>query len=136
MKETPPFLTKTRRICVWLYCCLVPLLCNGEKVVLVEDAVVPALREAVPELHHYKTDSGLPFRCSKLPSLRLCIHTGLDRETALLHFRSALLYSPPISPLDKINGEVRSGAGSNRQLSYSCAARVEGVVRYILGSPF
>ncbi|CAM9462701.1 unnamed protein product [Ascophyllum nodosum] len=83
---------------------------SGAAVVLVEDAVVPALREAVPELHHYKTDSGLPFRCSKLPSLRLCIHTGLDRETALLHFRSALLYSPPISPLDKINGEVKESS--------------------------
>lgn len=67
---------------------------------------MPALHEAVSELRHYSTDSGLPFRCAKLPSLRLCIHTGLEKESALLHFRSALLYTPPVSPLDQINGKV------------------------------
>ncbi|CAN0467273.1 unnamed protein product, partial [Scytosiphon promiscuus] len=43
-----------------------------------EESVVPALRASVPELRHYCTGSGLPFRSAKLPSLRLCIHTGLD----------------------------------------------------------
>lgn len=75
--------------------------------VLVEESVVPGLTEAVPELRHYSTDSGLPFRSAKLPSLRLCIHTGLEREAALLHFRSALLYTPPVSPLAQVNGQVR-----------------------------
>lgn len=73
---------------------------------LVDDAFVPALCEAVPELRHYSTDSGLPFRSAKVPSLRLCLHTGFDREPAILNFRSALLYTPPVSPLDGINGKV------------------------------
>eukprot|EP00903_Cladosiphon_okamuranus_P012787 g11951.t1 len=83
---------------------------SGAAVVLVEESVVPALTEAVPELRHYQTDSGLPFRSAKLPSLRLCIHTGLDREASLLHFRSALLYTPPVSPLDQVNGQVKATA--------------------------
>lgn len=85
-------------------CCFFAL-----QVALVEESVVPALKASVSELRHYCTDSGLPFRSAKLPSLRLCIHTGLDREPALLHFRNALLYTPPVSPLDQVNGQVRGG---------------------------
>lgn len=73
---------------------------------LVDEAVVPALNEAVAELRHYNTDSGLPFRSAKLPSLRLCLHTGFDKEAAILNFRSVLLYAPPVSPLDGVNGQV------------------------------
>ncbi|CAN0232377.1 unnamed protein product [Scytosiphon promiscuus] len=83
---------------------------SGAAVVLVEESIVSALTEAVPELRHYNTDSGLPFRSAKLPSLRLCIHTGLDREASLLHFRSALLYTPPVSPLDRVNGKIKDSA--------------------------
>ncbi|CAM9857078.1 unnamed protein product [Ectocarpus sp. 6 AP-2014] len=83
---------------------------SGAAVVLVEESVVPSLIEAVPELRHYSTDSGLPFRSAKLPSLRLCIHTGLEREAALLHFRSALLYTPPVSPLAQVNGQIKESA--------------------------
>lgn len=75
---------------------------------LVDDAGIPALTEAIPELRHYKTGSGLPFRSAKLPSLRLCVHTGVDREPSILNYRSVLLYTPPISPLDGVNGQVRS----------------------------
>lgn len=83
---------------------------SGAAVALMEESVVPALRASVPELRHYCTGSGLPFRSAKLPSLRLCIHTGLDREPALLHFRSALLYTPPVSPLGQVNGQVKESA--------------------------
>lgn len=78
----------------------------GKQIALVDDAFVPALCEAVPELRHYSTDSGLPFRSAKLPSLRLCMHTGFDREPAILNFRSVLLYTPPVSPLEGINGQA------------------------------
>lgn len=95
------------RLCFAYVCCMfLHFVLVAAQVALVEESVVPALHEAVSELRHYSTDSGLPFRCAKLPSLRLCIHTGFDQEPALLHFRSALLYTPPVSPLDKVNGQV------------------------------
>lgn len=79
----------------------------GATVALVDDAGIPALTEAIPELRHYKTGSGLPFRSAKLPSLRLCVHTGVDREPSILNYRSVLLYTPPISPLDGVNGQIK-----------------------------
>ncbi|CAM9729327.1 unnamed protein product [Choristocarpus tenellus] len=80
---------------------------SGATVVLLEDKMISSLSEAVPELRHYSTSSGLPFRSARFPALRLCLHTGFDREPALHNFRSVLLYQPSPSPLTLVDGKVK-----------------------------
>lgn len=76
------------------------------QMVLITEASVSALCEAVPELRHYETASGLPFRSSTFPSLRMCLHTGLEHDPAVENFRSVLLYSPPVTPLQGVEEQV------------------------------
>jgi len=51
------------------------------------------MKSVVPEIVDYNETLGFPFRSTKFPSLRYCVHTGFDIEDGLTNYKHIMAFN-------------------------------------------